>query len=231
MKKLVLLSLFLSPLFLLYSQTHAEVPQMMNYQGKLATAHGGCLNDTVRMTFSIYPDSFGTTVDWTETQSSVVVKEGIFSVLLGSVDSIPTSLFDGGVKYLGVQVESDPEMRPLKPMVSVPYAYRAVTADGSGANCGWVDDGAVVRLEDGFLGNASLFKYARDLGNPRGDMYEIAVWEETIVFSGDDIMFAINIPQEAVVIPETMDGIRACLEMQKDRLEAVGLTNKHLGMQ
>jgi len=88
----------------------------------------------------------------------------------------------------------------------------------------------VVRLEDGFLGNASLFKYARDLGNPRGDMYEIAVWEETIVSSGDDIMFAINIPQEAVVIPETMDGIRASLEMQKDRLEAVGITNQYLGM-
>jgi len=89
----------------------------------------------------------------------------------------------------------------------------------------------VVKLEDGFLGNASLFKYARDLGNPRGDMYEIAVWEETIVSSGNDIMFAINIPQEAVVIPETMDGIRASLGMQKDRLEAVGLTNKYLGMQ
>ena len=89
----------------------------------------------------------------------------------------------------------------------------------------------VVRLEDGFLGNASLFKYARDLGNPRGDMYEIAVWEETIVSSGDDIMFAINIPQEAVVIPETMDGVRASLEMQKDQLEAVGMTNQYLGMQ
>jgi len=88
----------------------------------------------------------------------------------------------------------------------------------------------VVRIADGFLGNASLFKYARDLGNPRGDMYEIAVWEETIVSSGEDIMFAINIPQEAVVIPETMDGIRASLEMQKDRLEAVGLTNQYLGM-
>ena len=61
-------------------------------------------------------------------------------------------------------------------------------------------------------------------------MYEIAVWEETIVPSGNDIMFAINIPQEAVVIPETMDAISASLEMQKDRLEAVGLTNKYLGM-
>lgn len=87
-----------------------------------------------------------------------------------------------------------------------------------------------VRIEDGFMGNASLFKYARDLGNPRGDMYEIALFEESVVNSGRDIMFAINIPQEAVTIPETMDGIRAALKMQTDRLEAVGMTNKYLGM-
>ncbi|MCK4261758.1 type II glyceraldehyde-3-phosphate dehydrogenase, partial [bacterium] len=88
----------------------------------------------------------------------------------------------------------------------------------------------VVKIADGFNSNTSLFRYARDLGNPRGDMYEIAVFEESIGFSGDDIVFAINIPQEAVVIPETMDGIRACMQMQTDRLEAVGLTNKYLGM-
>jgi glyceraldehyde-3-phosphate dehydrogenase (NAD(P)) len=86
----------------------------------------------------------------------------------------------------------------------------------------------VVSLEDGFFGNASLFKYARALGNPRGDMYEVALWDETIVNSGDDIMFAINIPQEAVVIPETMDAVRAAMEMQTDRLEAVGKTNEYL---
>ncbi|NCD04770.1 MAG: type II glyceraldehyde-3-phosphate dehydrogenase [Spirochaetia bacterium] len=88
----------------------------------------------------------------------------------------------------------------------------------------------VVSLEDGFKGNASLFKYARDLGNPRGDMYEIAVFKESIVNSGDDIMFAINIPQEAVVIPENIDGIRAALRMQETREEATSATNKYLGM-
>jgi glyceraldehyde-3-phosphate dehydrogenase (NAD(P)) len=88
----------------------------------------------------------------------------------------------------------------------------------------------VVRLEDGFLGNASLFKYARDLGNKRGDMYEIAVWEESIVESGDDLMFAINIPQESVVIPETMDAIRAAMRMQSSREEGTSATNRYLGM-
>jgi len=88
----------------------------------------------------------------------------------------------------------------------------------------------VVRIADGFDSNASLFKYARDLGNKRGDMYEIGLWEECLAFSGNDIMFAINIPQEAVTIPETLDGVRACLSMQTDRLEAVGLTNRYLGL-
>lgn len=88
----------------------------------------------------------------------------------------------------------------------------------------------VVRIADGFDSNTALFQYARNLGNPRGDMYEIAVFEEAVGLSGKDIVFAINIPQEAVTIPETMDGVRACMEMQTDRLEAVALTNKYLGM-
>ncbi|MDR1786760.1 MAG: type II glyceraldehyde-3-phosphate dehydrogenase [Spirochaetaceae bacterium] len=88
----------------------------------------------------------------------------------------------------------------------------------------------VVRIEDGFRGNASFFRYARDLGNPRGDMYEIGLWEDCIVESGDNIMYAINIPQESVTIPETMDGIRAALKMQPDSKSATAETNKYLGM-
>jgi glyceraldehyde-3-phosphate dehydrogenase (NAD(P)) len=88
----------------------------------------------------------------------------------------------------------------------------------------------VVRIADGFNTNTSLFNYARFLGHPRGDMYETGLWEETIGFSGDDLMFAINIPQESVVIPETIDAIRAAIPMQTDQAEAVALTNRFLGM-
>jgi glyceraldehyde-3-phosphate dehydrogenase (NAD(P)) len=89
----------------------------------------------------------------------------------------------------------------------------------------------VFRIADGFNSNTALWKYARDMGNKRGDMYEIGVWEECIGMSGNDLLFAINIPQEPVTTPETLDGVRACLQMQTDRLEAVGLTNKYLGLQ
>ncbi len=88
----------------------------------------------------------------------------------------------------------------------------------------------MVSIDEGFLGNASLFRYARDLGNSRGDMYEIGLWTDSIVESGDDIMYAINIPQESVTIPETIDAVRAAMGMQKDRLEGVAATNKFLGL-
>ena len=88
----------------------------------------------------------------------------------------------------------------------------------------------VVRIDEGFKGNASLFKYARDLGNRRGDMYEIGLWEDSVVESGNDIMYAINIPQESVTIPETIDAIRAATGMQATREEGTAETNKYLGI-
>src|SRR5699024_9756894 len=46
----------------------------------------------------------------------------------------------------------------------------------------------VVTMDEGFLGNASVFQFARDLGHTRGDMYEIVLWADRIVESGNDVM-------------------------------------------
>lgn len=88
----------------------------------------------------------------------------------------------------------------------------------------------VVKIADGFDSNGSFFRYARDRGSMRSDMYEVGLWEECVAKSGDDLIFSINIPQEAITIPETIDGIRAATGMQSDGKEAVALTNKYLGM-
>jgi len=88
----------------------------------------------------------------------------------------------------------------------------------------------VVNMDEGFQGNASFFKYARDLGNTRGDMYEIGLWEDSIVESGNDIMYAIHIPQESVTIPETIDAIRAACKMQATREDGTAATNKYLNI-
>lgn len=114
---------------LVVSAALANVPQMINYQGKITTPQGGLINATVSMIFSIYDDSTDGTALWTETHDSVKVEKGIFSVLLGSVNEIPDSVFDGNVRYLGVTVGEDSEMTPRKAIVSVGYAYKAEYAD------------------------------------------------------------------------------------------------------
>jgi glyceraldehyde-3-phosphate dehydrogenase (NAD(P)) len=89
----------------------------------------------------------------------------------------------------------------------------------------------VVEIAKGFNSNTALFRYARDKGNKRADMYEVGLFKEMVARSGKDLFFTINIPQEAVVIPETMDGIRAALSMQTDGSQAVALTNRYLDME
>lgn len=88
----------------------------------------------------------------------------------------------------------------------------------------------VVDIAKGFNSNTALFKYARDKGNKRADMYEIGLFREMVALSGDNLFFTISVPQEAVVIPETIDGIRASLSLQLNGKEAVKLTNKYLGI-
>ena len=43
-------------------------------------------------------------------------------------------------------------------------------------------------------------------------------------------MYAINIPQESVTIPETMDAIRAPCGMQTDGAEGTAKTNEYLNI-
>jgi len=115
-------------IFAFSSLVYAEVPQMINYQGKITKPSGALIDTTVGMVFSIYSDSTGGTTLWTEPQT-VKVEYGVYSVLLGSVNPIPDSVFNGSVRYLGLKVGDDQEMTPRKAMVSVGYAYHSVTAD------------------------------------------------------------------------------------------------------
>jgi len=127
--------------------TKAETPGLMNYQGTLTDAGGLALDTTVAMTFSIYSDSVGGAQVWTETQPSVAVTGGIFSVLLGRVSGIADTVFNDPQRWLGVQVGGDLELAPRQRIAAVGYAFRAAEADtaeyarsgaGGGADNDWV---------------------------------------------------------------------------------------------
>jgi len=128
--------IFFSGLFLglvvLSANLSAQVPQLINYQGKLTKSTGAPLDTTIQMVFTIYADSNGISSKWSESQGAVKVEKGVFNVLLGSVNLIPDTVFDGSIRYLGVRVGGDPEIIPRKSMVSVPYAM--VSGSGGGGS-------------------------------------------------------------------------------------------------
>lgn len=135
----------------------AQVPSVINYQGKLVN-EGAPAEGTFTITFSLYDEAEGGTALWRETQS-VQVADGLFNVLLGSSEPLPASLFGGsGERYLGLQVDSDSEMAPRFRLTSVPYALKAAAVTDSSVDSSALADHAVSgrNLADGAVSERVL---------------------------------------------------------------------------
>jgi glyceraldehyde-3-phosphate dehydrogenase (NAD(P)) len=87
----------------------------------------------------------------------------------------------------------------------------------------------VVPAELSIDGTAKLKEFAKDAGRPRGDLWENCLWEESIAIEGNDLYLFQSIHQEANVVPENIDAIRA-LVGRKTAAESIALTNDRLGM-
>ena len=175
----------LTLIFAFSSLIYADVPQMINYQGKITDPQGALIDTTIGIIFTIYDDSTTGNVLWADTLGSVAIEKGIFSVLLGSGNPIPDSVFDGNVRYLGVKVGADPEMTPRKAIVSVAYAYRALIGDND-----WtfrITDGADTTLMT--IGEWGIARYGNTLyGNADSTHINLGV-ASTTGQSGSDYKY------------------------------------------
>jgi hypothetical protein len=98
------------------------IPKMFSYQGRLTDTLGNPVpTDTYQLTFRLYTQPIGGTPFWSETQR-VLVKEGLFSVLLGAVNPINT-VPENGQMWLSLQVGSASELTPRLRIVSTAYSY------------------------------------------------------------------------------------------------------------
>lgn len=107
-----------------------DTSRLLNYQGKLTDANGP-VTGTVSITFSIYDVPTGGSPIWTEPHNNVTVTNGIFNVVLGSINSIPDSVLNGGTQYLDIAVNGEP-ISPRQQIVSVLFAVKAQDADTVG---------------------------------------------------------------------------------------------------
>lgn len=88
----------------------------------------------------------------------------------------------------------------------------------------------LVSGKDRVKSTAEAMELAKDLGRPRGDMWENVIWKDSIAIDDGELYFFQAIHQESDVVPENVDAIRAMLELESDGMRSILKTNAALGI-
>lgn len=70
----------------------------------------------------------------------------------------------------------------------------------------------------------------KELGRPRGDMWEVALWEDILTVSGRELFYAYQVDNQAIVVPENIDAIRALTGAETDPARSIPKTDESLGI-
>ncbi len=89
---------------------------------------------------------------------------------------------------------------------------------------------AFIRMSDGIVALNSTIELMKDLGRPRGDMWEVALWEDVLTVNGNEVYYTYQVYNEAIVVPENIDAIRALTGVVEDGQESIRITDAALGM-
>jgi len=101
------------------------IPQQINFQGRLVSSDATPITEPTDVTFRLFPSESNPGGQIAEDSKNIMPdKTGAFSVLL----SFEASAFNGDDRWLEVVVE-DQQLSPRSKIASVPYAYRAITAE------------------------------------------------------------------------------------------------------
>ena len=88
----------------------------------------------------------------------------------------------------------------------------------------------MIRGDSGLPALNSVKEWMLDIGRPHGDLYEVALWEDMVTVRGDEVFYAYMVDNQAIVIPETIDAIRAITGIEANATASITATNEALGI-
>ncbi|PKK83907.1 MAG: hypothetical protein CVT49_05640 [candidate division Zixibacteria bacterium HGW-Zixibacteria-1] len=111
----------------------AEVPQFINYQGRLTDPGGDPVADgPYLIKFKIYGSEAGNDSLWSSGFQAVTVSNGLFSYKLGTSVPLPADIFGpGSDPFLGITIGTDAEVTPRTAITSAAFAWHANSSDTS----------------------------------------------------------------------------------------------------
>ena len=89
---------------------------------------------------------------------------------------------------------------------------------------------AFLRAGEGIVALNSTLEMMADLGRPRGDMWEVGLWEDSLTVKGDEVFYNYQVYNQAIVVPETIDAIRAITGIEKDGAASIAKTDRAMGL-
>lgn len=88
----------------------------------------------------------------------------------------------------------------------------------------------LINYEDGLTANNVIKEWMLSIERPYGDMYEVALWQDMVKVVHDEVFYAYVVDNQAIVIPETIDAIRALTEIEVNGTDSIIKTNRSLGI-
>lgn len=88
----------------------------------------------------------------------------------------------------------------------------------------------LINYKDGLTANNAIKEWMLAKGRPYGDMYEVALWQDMLKVVDDELFYAYVVDNQAIVIPETIDAIRALTRLEESALNSIKKTNESLGI-
>jgi glyceraldehyde-3-phosphate dehydrogenase (NAD(P)+) (phosphorylating) len=90
---------------------------------------------------------------------------------------------------------------------------------------------ALINTGDGLVAPNAVKELMADRGRPHDNLYEVALWADMLRVQGDELFYAYMVDNQAIVIPETIDAIRALTGTMRIASESIVRTNTALGIE
>jgi glyceraldehyde-3-phosphate dehydrogenase (NAD(P)) len=89
---------------------------------------------------------------------------------------------------------------------------------------------AFIRMSEGIVALNSIKELMSDMGRPRGDMWEVGLWEDNLTAMGAELFYNYQVDNQAIVVPETIDAMRALTSSEQDGMASIAKTDQALGL-
>ncbi len=89
---------------------------------------------------------------------------------------------------------------------------------------------ALIRMSDGLAALNVVKEMMADIGRPHDNLYEVALWADMLRVEGDELFYAYMVDNQAIVIPETIDAVRALSGHEPEAEASIRRTDAALGI-